>query len=113
MLDDRDSEGYLMVKGPVKPPPQLDLEDLVGSRRNVTSGSGKIGGKDTEKLGSTGFKDWDCEESGFIVVGEKLGGVMSSYTTPSLAQNGQMTLKRKKKTKEGGANLFSFKTTRK
>lgn len=88
MLDDRDSEGYLMVKGPVKQPPQLDLEDLLGSRRNVSNGSGKIGRKDADRLGSTDFKDWDGEESGFIVVGEKLSGMMSSYTTPSLAQNG-------------------------
>lgn len=88
IFDDRDSEGYLMIKGPVKPTPKLDLEDLLGSGRNVSFGSRKIGGKDAEKVGSTDFKDGDDEESGLIVVGEKLSGVMSSYTTPSLTQNG-------------------------
>lgn len=102
-----------MIKGPLGHKPGLDLEDLLGSGRNVSWYDKKFGAANGEKMGSMDFKDEDTEESGFIVVGEKVSGLMSSHTAPSLAQNCYMTLKRKKKTGEGRANLFSLKTSRK
>jgi hypothetical protein len=102
-----------MVKGPLAAKPQLDLENLIGSGRTVSCYSQKFGAGNGEKVASMDLRDEDTEESGFIVVGEKVSGMMSSHTAPNLAQHSYMTLKRNKKTKEGRANLFSLKTSRK